>query len=69
MVALRRTALLAGLMALLLPGAAVARSPKKAIWGPVDEFAKYADLGVGIYQYTLSWAAIAPTRPSAPRDR
>jgi hypothetical protein len=54
--------------ALIPQTAAAAPSLKKSIWGPVDEFAKYADLGVGIYQNTLSWSAIAPTRPAKPRD-
>ena len=45
-----------------------APSLKKSIWGPVDEFAKYEDLGVGIYQYSLQWSEIAPGRPSEPRD-
>jgi hypothetical protein len=49
-------------------GAAAAPSPKKSIWGPVDDFGAYSDLGVGIYQYTLPWSAIAPSRPANPRD-
>src|SRR4051794_17530511 len=68
MASLRRAAFLSCLIALVFPAAASAGSPKKAIWGPVDEFSKYADLGVGIYQYTLYWDAIAPTRPSAPKN-
>src|SRR5215207_2648048 len=59
-----------GLIAsVVFPGGAAARpSIKKAIWGPVDQFATYADLGVGIYEHTLAWRAIAPSRPSKPRD-
>jgi hypothetical protein len=54
---------------------AVAAKPsrKKAIWGPVEvngrsQFPIYRDLGVGIYQYALSWESIATRRPSDPRD-
>jgi hypothetical protein len=55
--------------AALLPAAATAApSAKKSIWGPVDSFPQYSDLGVGIYQYTLPWSAIAPTQPANPRD-
>lgn len=55
-------------LALIPAGAAAAPSIKKSIWGPVDDFAAYQDLGVGIYQYTLAWSAIASNRPSHPRD-
>ena len=55
-------------LALIPAGAAAAPSIKKSIWGPVDDFAAYQDLGVGIYQYTLAWSAIASSRPSHPRD-
>ena len=61
--------MVAAIAAALFPAsAAAAPSVKKSIWGPVDEFGTYADLGVGIYQYSLSWSAIAPTRPARPRD-
>ena len=59
---------------LALPQAAqAAPSRKKAIWGPalrdgVNQFPIYRDLGVGIYQQTLNWGEIAPTRPANPRD-
>jgi hypothetical protein len=48
-------------------------SPRKAIWGPpavngVSQFPLYRNLGVGIYETSLSWAAIAPTRLGRPRD-
>jgi hypothetical protein len=51
--------------------AAVTR--KKAMWGPLEyggvaQMPVYADLGVGIYQMTLYWRDIAPTRPANPRD-
>src|SRR5262245_4809760 len=59
------------LVALLLlapapAGAAVSR--KKAIWGPVTEFATYADLGAGIYQSPLNWSTVAVSRPAAATD-
>ena len=60
--------------ALLLPAfAEAAPSRKKAIWGPVrvdgvPQFPIYRDLGAGIYQIGLGWAATAPTRPQRPRD-
>ena len=66
--------LLAALVALALPAAADAKpSRKKAIWGPAtvkghSQFPIYRDLGVGIWQDTLSWASVAPTRPAHPRD-
>jgi hypothetical protein len=46
---------------------------KKAIWGPVTSgtqslFPTYAELGVGIYQYSVQWQRAAPTRPAEPGD-
>ena len=43
---------------------------KKAMWGPAtpDAFRIYHQLGVGIYELTVSWASIAPTRPADPAD-
>ncbi len=51
-------------------------SRKKAIWGPVEvagksQFPIYRDLGVGIYEYGLSWETVAlkaegPHRPRRP---
>ena len=48
-------------------------SLKKSMWGPVtlngvSQFPIYADLGAGIYQYTVGWRAVAPARPLHPRD-
>jgi hypothetical protein len=48
-------------------------SPKKAIWGPtqvagVSQFPIYEDLGVGIYQMSLAWDAVASARPRRPTD-
>ena len=64
----------AALMVALLPASADARySAKKAIWGPayvngVSQFPRYKDLGVGVYEDRIRWDAVAPTRPSHPRD-
>ncbi len=46
---------------------------KKSIWGPVtvdgvSQFPIYADLGAGIFQYTLFWSSVAPTRPLDPSN-
>ncbi len=63
------------MLALSVPAGAQAAAPslKKAIWGPVvrdgvDQFPIYRDLGVGIYEARLSWAAVATRRPSHPTD-
>ena len=60
-------------MSACLPSAEAAVSTKKAIWGPIErggmpQFPIYADLGVGIYQYMLSWNAVAGSRPATPQD-
>jgi hypothetical protein len=69
--------LLVALVLLVNASAASARpSVKKAIWGPLqydgrDQFPIYADLGVGIYEMSLSWAETAiqrPTHPANPHD-
>jgi hypothetical protein len=71
-VAAPRLALLA--LALLLASAAPASAhhgtPKKAIWGPATpaDFRTYHALGVGIYETSVNWAALAPTRPANPMD-
>jgi hypothetical protein len=48
-------------------------SSKKAIWGPVErggksQFPIYHDLGAGIWEYTLDWRQVAPTKPADPRN-
>ena len=59
-------------MCALIPPAA-ARTVK-AIWGPVDmpdgasAFPVYERLGVDVYQASLEWRDIAPTRPARPED-
>jgi hypothetical protein len=52
---------------------AAARSLDKGFWGPtqvggVSQFPIYDDLGVTIFQMSISWAQVAPTRPRDPRD-
>ena len=55
----------------VLAAAPGAQAAEKAIWGPVtlpgggSAFPTYADLGVDTFQYTLSFADVAPTRPAA----
>jgi hypothetical protein len=73
-VTVRATAI--GLLLLVLavaPAADARQSRKKSIWGPVEvngvsQFPIYRDLGVGIFQMGLSWAAVAPSKPADPRD-
>jgi hypothetical protein len=45
-------------------------STHKLIWGPTDAaaFDTYADLGAGLYEITINWSLIAPTKPSSPTD-
>jgi hypothetical protein len=59
---------------LLIAGSAAAQvTRKKAMWGPLEvngasQFPVYEELGVGIYQTHLSWAAVARQRPQDPRN-
>lgn len=69
----RMLALVAAAIAFALvgPGAAgAAPGHDKAIWGPATPvaFNNYTRLGVGIYQMSISWASVAPTRPANPRN-
>jgi hypothetical protein len=46
---------------------------KKSIWGPArlegeSQFPIYDELGVGVYQTSLTWSAVAAQRPANPRD-
>lgn len=45
-------------------------STHKLMWGPYDAeaFNTYADLGAGLYEITINWSRIAPTRPANPTD-
>jgi hypothetical protein len=59
--------------ALCAPAHATDISRKKSIWGPItvdgkSQFPIYADLGVGIWQHTISWPAVAPSRPVDPKN-
>jgi hypothetical protein len=74
---LRRPSLVPALaLVVALAGTSTANAEitrKKSIWGPTtvngaSAFPIYADLGVGIYQFTVNWAAVAPTRPKRLRD-
>lgn len=61
------------LTALLVLPASSPAARRKAIWGPAQvagasQFPIYNELGVGIYQYGLNWASVAPTRPADPAD-
>lgn len=73
----RRTGLVALSCCLLLIalGAPAARAAilEKGFWGPVavdgeSQFPLYEQLGVTIYQTSLSWASVAPTRPASARE-
>ncbi len=50
--------------------AAAAPSHQKLIWGPAnaEAFDVYGDLGVGLYEITINWARVAPTRPADPTN-
>ena len=50
--------------------AKAAVSTHKLIWGPYDAkaFDTYADLGAGLYELTINWSRIAPTKPAQPTN-
>jgi hypothetical protein len=58
-----------------LTAADAKRSPKKAMWGPVytggvfSQFPTYSRLGARIFQMTLRWDQVAPSRPRRPTNR
>jgi hypothetical protein len=60
--------------AVVLAGVSPATASRhKAIWGPVEvdgasQFPIYDRLGVRLYQTSVSWASVAPTRPADPKD-
>ncbi len=63
--------LLALFVFLSFPGSAPAAvSTHKLTWGPYDAkaFDIYADLGAGLYEITINWSRIAPTKPTHPTD-
>ena len=57
-------------LVMVAPANANAASHEKAIWGPAtpDAFGIYHELGVRIYETSLSWRQVAPTRPAHPTD-
>src|SRR4051794_32955428 len=73
--ALRAAAGLAAVFVLAFPaaGEAAKQTSRRAIWGPAQVGAKsqfpiYRDLGVGIYQPSISGADVATQRPANPTD-
>jgi hypothetical protein len=63
---------LPALLGAAAPGASAA-TLEKGFWGPtqvagVSQFPIYEDLGVTIFQTSVSWADVAPTRPRDARD-
>jgi hypothetical protein len=59
--------------ALVVCAPASAHKLERGFWGPaaidgVSQFPHYDQLGVTIYQTTLAWATIAPTRPADPKN-
>ena len=55
------------------PAHATPITMKKSMWGPItrggeSQFPIYADLGVGLFQHTLRWDDIAPTKPADPTN-
>jgi hypothetical protein len=64
----------AALVALLAPGALPATAAEKALWGPAtlpdgsSAFGLYDQLGIDTLQMSVSWAAVAATRPATPAD-
>ena len=70
-----RVALIAAFVAgfLSLGAANGAEAAEKGFWGPSEvngksQFPIYRSLGVTLYQTSLDWAAVAPTRPANPAD-
>jgi hypothetical protein len=72
-----RTLIAISLATLLLgvaaPAPTSAGAMVKAFWGPTEiggqsAFPTYQDLGVGVYQMSLRWDSVAPTRPANPTD-
>lgn len=64
-------ALLTVLWLFAAPGSAQAEvTTHKLIWGPTDAaaFNTYADLDAGLYEFTINWSLIAPTKPADPTD-
>lgn len=52
---------------------ASAAKPVKSMWGPItfdgqSQFPIYKELGVGLFQFSLDWRNVAPTKPANPTD-
>jgi hypothetical protein len=70
-----RISLLATFLALviMITSASGAQAAEKGFWGPssvngVSQFPTYKKLGVTLYQTTLYWSSIAPTKPAHPTN-
>jgi hypothetical protein len=52
------------------PASAAPITTKKLIWGPsnASAFNTYSDLGAGLYERTVDWSQVAPTRPTNPTN-
>jgi hypothetical protein len=66
-------ALLAAIGSSAMAAAQPPQSRKKLMWGPLVVNHKstlpiYRDLGVGIYQMTINWSDVAPTKPRRPTN-
>jgi hypothetical protein len=62
---------LLGCLFLTLSNSASAQvTTRKLIWGPPDAaaFRTYDELGAGLYEFTINWSRIAPTRPTEPTN-
>ena len=61
-------------VALTLALAVEVQGAEKSIWGPLtlpdgrSAFSVYRELGIDTLQVTLTWSAVAPTRPSTPQN-
>lgn len=72
-VPLRRFSLVLAILSLSLLAPSSASAGLKGFWGPsevsgVSQFPVYRTLGVELYQTSLAWSSIAPTRPADPRN-
>ncbi len=67
-------ALVVALCCAATPTADAARTTiKKSMWGPIEvagksQFPIYKKLGVGLWQYTIRWDAVAPNKPIDPSN-
>lgn len=69
----RFTILVLVIFAAALGVASPAQAFQKAFWGPASvdgksQFPIYRDLGVSVFNYTISWNVVAPQRPERPTD-